>query len=262
MRWLNPEIALGFLVATIFWAAVLGWQASYAPTEKEKQKCYETAKSSGRKTEECKTFWERTTSDPIALYNFGVFVFTGVLGISTIFLWRETRNAAKAALRQTNVMMAVEFPMPLIAAFKLAQYTQIPGETIVADPLPPGPIPPNCRILFAVENKGRTPASMIELCIEKFAGITLPNQPTYTHVTPWPLVLEKGPIWIRGDDQYIVVTAADIRAATAAYQGAGAFWVYGYFAYRNLLKERVEHKFLARWDQTYGFIGENRPRYT
>jgi len=82
------------------------------------------------------------------------------------------------------------------------------------------------------------------------------------HVTPWPLVLEKGPIWIRADDEQIVITAADVGAALAAYQSGGAFWVFGYFAYRNLLNERVEHKFLARWDQTHRFVAENRPRYT
>jgi len=56
--------------------------------------------------------------------------------------------------------------MPLIVGFNLVQYAQIPGETVVADPLPAGPIPSNCRILFCIENKGRTPLRMIELCIE------------------------------------------------------------------------------------------------
>jgi hypothetical protein len=44
LRRLNPEIALGFLLATILWAGVLAWQSSYASTEIEKQACYEVAK--------------------------------------------------------------------------------------------------------------------------------------------------------------------------------------------------------------------------
>jgi hypothetical protein len=75
-------------------------------------------------------------------------------------------------------------------------------------------------------------------------------------------VLEKGPIWIRGEDQQIVITPTEVQAATAAYASAGAFWVFGYFAYRSILNERVEHKFLARWDLAGGFIGENIVGYT
>jgi hypothetical protein len=75
-------------------------------------------------------------------------------------------------------------------------------------------------------------------------------------------MLEKGPIWIRAGDALTEITPADATAAAAAYRNNGAFWIYGYFAYRNLLSERVEHKFLARWDLTQGFIPETRPAYT
>jgi hypothetical protein len=80
---LNPDFVLAFLVASLFWSAVLGWQAAYVPTEKEKQACYEAAKKSGHKTEECKTLWERTTTDPVAL-------FTLVLAFSTVGMWTAT----------------------------------------------------------------------------------------------------------------------------------------------------------------------------
>ena len=115
-------------------------------------------------------------------------------------------------------------------------------------------------MLLGIENKGRTPLRLIELCIEKFAGTTLPANPTYTHIVPWGLMLEKGPLWIRADDELTYITPADVGAAAAVYPN-GAFWVFGYFAYLNLLDERVEHKFLARWDLTLGFCPDNRPGY-
>jgi hypothetical protein len=181
------------------------------------------------------TFWQRTFNDPTAFFTLWVAAFTSILSFSTIGLYVVTRIAANAALRQANVMMAVESPMPLVVGFNIVQYAQIPGETVVADPLPPGPIPLNCRFLFCIENKGRAPVR---------------------------LVLEKGPIWIRGEDRHIVITDADVRAALIAYQNGGAFWGFGYFAYWNLLNERIEHRFLARWDQTHGFLLENRPGYS
>lgn len=96
---LNPLIAIGFLVATLFWAGVLGWQASYAPTEIEKQKCYAAAHESGSKSEECKTLWEKTTSDPVAFFTF-------VLAVSTIGLWGATIFLYRAGEKQIGLARA------------------------------------------------------------------------------------------------------------------------------------------------------------
>jgi hypothetical protein len=257
----NAEIVLGFFVATIFWIAVLGWITSYVPTEVEKQECQQAAKKRGGKPEECKTFWEKTTSDPIAFYGFWTFVFTAVVGVSTTFLWRVTRTSADAALLQANVMMAAESPMPIVVGLKLTQYAAIPGEIVVVDPVPGGHIPTNCRIMIAIENKGRNPCKMAELCVEKFAGLALPARPNYAIIIPWGLVLEKGPIWLRPDDAQSHIAAAEVGAAAAAINGGGAFWVHGYFAYWNLLNEKIVHKFALRWDLTQGFVREDRPGY-
>jgi hypothetical protein len=107
LKWVDPKIAIGFLTATLFWICALGWQSSYAPTEQQKQECYETAKRTGRQSEECKSVWERTTSDPIALYGFGTFIFTAVVGVSTVFLWFATSGTAAIANR---ALMATHRP--------------------------------------------------------------------------------------------------------------------------------------------------------
>jgi hypothetical protein len=172
------------------------------------------------------------------------------------------QQSADAAQTQAAILAAVEGPMPLVHQIKLAKYAKIPGEIIVSDQLPPGPIPSNCRIFVAVENKGRTVLRIVELCIEKFIGSDLPSIPNYAHATSFNFYLEKGPIWLRGSDAQIVVGPADIGAMHAVYPSRGAFWVYGYFAYPDLLNRRVEHKFCARWDQTVGFVPDNRPGYT
>jgi hypothetical protein len=95
-KWLNPEIVLGFLIATIFWATILGWQAAYAPTEQEKDACNQAAKQTGHKTEECKSLWEKTTTDPVPL-------FTLVLAFSTIGLWVATTALYLAGERQLKL---------------------------------------------------------------------------------------------------------------------------------------------------------------
>jgi hypothetical protein len=220
--------------------------------------------------------------------------FTIVLAISTIGLWLATnklwaagekqfgllsetaaaqsrdmqesiaaaQQSADAAQTQAAILAAVEGPMPLVNQIKLAQYANIPGEILISDQLPPGPIPSNCRILVAVENKGRTILRIVELCIEKFTGSDLPSIPDYSHATSFNFYLEKGPIWLRGSDAQIAIGPADIGRMHAVYPRHGAFWVYGYFAYPDLLNRRVEHKFCVRWDQTVGFVPDNRPGYT
>jgi hypothetical protein len=95
----NPEILLGLLLASLFWIVVLGWQASYFPRSQQANDCYETAKKAGTKTDDCKGFWERTTSDPTAAFTLGIFIFNIVLRLSTVALWQVTRRSTDIAER-------------------------------------------------------------------------------------------------------------------------------------------------------------------
>src|SRR5258708_4060813 len=95
-RLINGEIAIGCMFATLFWVAVLGWLTSYAPTEPEKEACYQAAAKSGRSTDECKAFWEKTTGEPVAM-------FTLVLAFSTVGLWIATIGLYRAGERQLGL---------------------------------------------------------------------------------------------------------------------------------------------------------------
>lgn len=65
------------------------------------------------------------------------------------------------------------------------------------------------------------------------------------------------PVWIQPTDELANITPAEVGAPTAVYPH-GAFWAYGYFAYLSFQNERVEQRFLARWDLTQGFVADNR----
>jgi hypothetical protein len=185
-RWLNAQIALGFLIATVLWTGVLGWQAAYAPTEHEKQVCYEAAQKSGHKTEECKSLWERTTSDPVAFFTFWLVVSTVGLGVSTLMLWRagekqlahlETasatqsrdmqasigvaRDATKAADRSAQV---AERALILTDRPWIAVRVEMTGELIFdTDEI-------DAEIGITIKNVGKSPASYLtfhaNLCID------------------------------------------------------------------------------------------------
>jgi hypothetical protein len=263
LKFYIPEIFLGMMLAVaIFVMGGIFWSSGNFPTTKQTtQQQTDNKNSEGKQT---KSIW--IPEDSTGFFTLWVALFTGILAFSTIRLYGATRDAAFAAHKQATISAVVEGPLPLIVSLKIVQYPLIPGTTTLGpdgltDHVQPGPIPPNCRVLIAVENKGRTVARMRELCIEKYIGAVLPANPTYTHVEPWGLMLEKGPIWIQASDALANITPAEVLASIATYPN-GAFWVYGYFAYLDLLNERVEHKFLARWDLASGFVPDNRPGYT
>jgi hypothetical protein len=139
LKRLNPEIVLGALLASVFWAGVLGWQAAYAPTEKEKQECNEAAKKATHKAEECKTLWERTTTDPVAMFTF-------VLAVSTIGLWVATGGlyfAGKQAIKETR----------RIGEAQVRAYVSIKSVTVTFWSLLEHPI-----VKFSAFNTGQSPA--------------------------------------------------------------------------------------------------------
>jgi amino acid permease len=88
MRKLNPEIALGFLVATVFWISVLIWQSYQATVPSE-------------------FFSAKLTDWLLAILTFFLVLFTYRLWRSTDKLWaagekqiavaRDSADAAKSA---------------------------------------------------------------------------------------------------------------------------------------------------------------------
>ena len=94
---INGEIAFGFFCSALFWLAVLGWATSYAPDPEKEKACYQAAAKTGHNTEQCKTLWERTTTDPVAL-------FTLVLSIATVGLWVATLDGIRRQSNETKIL--------------------------------------------------------------------------------------------------------------------------------------------------------------
>lgn len=156
LKKLNPEIALGFLLATIVWIGVLGWSLSYTPPEIEKQTCYETARKTGHKAEECKTLWERTTSDPVAFFTFVLSISTIALFATTVALWRVTRKSADVAER---ALTDLERPYIYLHEIKTDIGVFFNPNTVIREDQGP-------YFQFSVINYGRTPGNMARAMIQ------------------------------------------------------------------------------------------------
>ena len=111
-RLIDGNIAIGFLAGTFFWIVGVGWIASYSPTEPQKNACYQASAKAGRSTDECKTFWEKTTSEPIALFTLVLAISTGGLWVATIGLYagaeRQLRHAEGTAIRELRAYVYLD----------------------------------------------------------------------------------------------------------------------------------------------------------
>jgi hypothetical protein len=109
-RFRTPEVVLGALYGAALMGGIWGWTDSYAPTERQKQECYDRTQRTGQKGDECKTFWERTTSDPVAFFTLVLAVSTGGLWLVTIGLYvageRQIKIAGRAADTAERALVA------------------------------------------------------------------------------------------------------------------------------------------------------------
>jgi hypothetical protein len=224
-RNLHPEIALGFAFATLFWIVVLAWATSYAPTNPEKEACYQAAAKSGRDTHECESFWEKTTSDPVAM-------FTLVLALSTIGLWmatiglyksgqnqlRLTREAEKRELRAYIGHHSIHFENAL--AIKN-------GKEIIA---PLGPVK------YFDWNYGRTPALNVEMFVRTELGRA-----------PEKLLSELEDA-DRQNVVQIVHPGQNLGRIVSRYTPDQTFFMYGYVDYDDIFNDRWRHRFAFSYD--------------
>jgi hypothetical protein len=190
----KSEIGVGFILATIFWIGVLGWQAAYAPTEIEKRQCEETAAKSGHKTEECKTLWERTTSDPVAFFTFWRVVFTGGLTVSIVLLWRAGErqielvregSAAQSRDMQASIgasQRTADAAMLTVGAERAWMiYEDLPIIGIKDSPINGRDIGLSAKPVW--KNMGRSPALMTNIAVSAAViDIRQPSPPSFTAI--------------------------------------------------------------------------------
>jgi hypothetical protein len=259
---LNPEISLGFLAATVLWIGVLGWQASYAPTEIERQKCYAAAHEAGHKSEECKTFWERTTTDPVAFFTLVLAISTVGLWGATIFLYRAGERqikvaeiGAKAADRSARAVIALQLPIIRIHPDKLGY-----GDTLAG-----GLKFEECSVSSVnISNLGPTKAFPLEILYGFTVGNELPSEPSYRY-------LDRFLTNVIFEPNLQVPTGKNLTMALPLKPGQRAdimkgnyLWFYCALRYEDFMGEIHSHGFCWRWAYVGSGLdwrGDDTPAY-
>lgn len=230
------RLSVGFVIATVFWIGVLGWQAAYAPTEIEKRQCEEGARKGNFKSEECKTLWERTTTDPVAFFTFWLVIATGALGALAIVQIRflvsadktarsSARAAERAAITAERALTVVERAFIMISDMNVVTMAQY--GTII-----------DHRISINVLNSGRTPARNYLSNVNLVVIDDLPDNfrfPDRLHDKPTASVV--GP----QSRTYFQVDFF-IQDALATFEKRKKTFIYGWVEYDDLFPHSARHR--------------------
>jgi hypothetical protein len=250
-------MVFGFLIATVFWIVVLGWQAAYAPTEMEKQQCYEAAQKSSHKSEECKTLWERTTSDPVAFFTFWLVISTIGLGISTVMLWlageKQFRHARRTSIVQSRDMqdsieVARRAAIATENAFTLTErafvFVRDARIEIHKDPMSRQIVAFAGKIVW--ENSGDTPTKNLRIHTNlRLFSTLLPGNFDFPDVNPTRASMLIGPK-AAASTMPLVILAHQLKDVR---DGIAHLYMYGWAEYNDIFPGTKRHRteFCHKW---------------
>jgi hypothetical protein len=154
-----------------------------------------TSHEENREGKDGKTFWQRTTDDPIAFFTLLLTLFTAVLAVSTIGLWivtwrgakkqaadmqeslrisrdaaNATEKAASAALKSANALIKADRAHIFVddIVFDLPTKNKMPYE-----------LPRIVKVNVTFVNNGRTAAIIREVNGNVFFSVKMPEIPPY-----------------------------------------------------------------------------------
>jgi hypothetical protein len=195
MRKLNPEIAVGFLVASLFWIGVLGWQwqsspyqsnpagqkpAQHSDPPEQNERAGISAingADAGQHHEQQETkseFWSAKLSD------WALVVFTGLLVLFTYRLWKSTDKLWAAGERQIGAAersasvaerALADIERPYLFVFNVGRLTIQDFYDLEEDE-----VGYNLKVTYEVANHGKIPA-IIESLRANLSVFTDPLDP-------------------------------------------------------------------------------------
>lgn len=203
------------------------------------------------------------TEDAMVTYTFWLMIFTGVLAASTIGLWIATSRSAAIAKKAAKASAAVELPILLLSNIELNQQAIGASE-------PQWELPSRaCTVIMNYRNYGRTPATVVETCIEWELAESLPlKKPTYKSAKPAPsgtVVLPNGSGRLTAGNYDISFTD---EQRTKLTNGQIKLWAYGFVRCQDVLGGKHTFGFCARWQRgsdrlnsPHTFVEDGPPSY-
>ncbi len=217
-----------FLIAASGFILGGSFEATYFPHShlvNQSRPTESDCKCDGEKKNE--SVWERTTSDPIALYTLALTVFTGVLAWATIGLLRETRNTV-------NILSETERPHMLISEIKVKGITSPPDIDGMV----------SIYIDYRTVNYGRSPAFLTDACVNYEIVSILPANPQYVSPIATRFIIAVGG-WY-GSVGKPAATRIDADKIRKVLMGESEIYIIGYIFYTGSSSRPHKSRFCYR----------------
>lgn len=273
-----------FIIFATFLVTAIGWreQASFYKHHHQQQQSSAEHTNKQEQINHKGTFWQRTTDEPIAVFNLLLVIFTAVLavatialGIGTFKLWQTSaiyaghmeesasaaKKAAEAASRQADAFIAVEAPTPAFAGIKIVERLDALGRAGGRDPVVAVPIPEFFQPLIWPINIGKNPLRIMGFCFEHHIGDSLAPIPFYYSIVGTNIVLKQDEpgTWIMQENAVCQLSPEHQRDINS---GKTFLWIFGFIAYLGLLKEVRNLGFSVRWRNGQGLVPDGPPAYS
>jgi hypothetical protein len=247
-----------FLLALVISLAMaVGVMALHLPppiTEEQYAAAQKAAKEAACSYSPLRCFWNWTTHDPVAFFTSVLAVFTGILGVSTIGLWVQTRKAADAAQAAADYIPNVE---------RARLYILVAGSIDPEIKRAAGYDHPNSgdmnlgamSIAYKFKNFGKTPAFIREIGHRIVLAENNPQVVDYISQVPITVAHVLG----EGDETDGIKAdfpPMKVRDAVAIRDAAQTIWLKGYVVFDDAFGKRWEQRFI--WH--YSALTEGRFR--
>ncbi|UCI24446.1 hypothetical protein [Mesorhizobium sp. B2-8-5] len=218
-------------------------QPPHPPTQQQTA-TEDAAKDTGK--EDGETIWQRTISDPLALYTFVLTLFTGVLGASTILLWRENK-------RSVDAIIAADRPRLRLSKLQF-------GRAGNADPLDNAKY---ATVTIGFTNYGDKSAVVTEVCFDHLFAAMVPKRPVYRNKKTYLSL----PVTIAPDSEHVFPPEIiyddgnrQLEEVQHSLDGPESlsnlrFWVFGYIVYIDHLGKEHRTGYLGDWNFDGGGYG-------
>lgn len=241
-----PEIFLGAMLAVAIFAMGALFSSSTSPSRDNKAK---NGAENGRAQIEKRPLLgeDKITDWLLVIFNFGLVV-------STILLWRVTKNAADAT--RVAADSAKESADAAVAAERARFYVVIKTHNVFElisqlDRFPNSPTMPlsfEPKIEYAFKNYGKTPGIILEVAHGLSTNVGPPDYPVYVgadYIFSEHMIAADGETEVLTFDGPIMFqTQAD---GPPLIHGQSNFWFWGRFDYRDVFGRPQVHRFLLRY---------------
>jgi hypothetical protein len=248
MRFRPPEIFLGAFLAVAVFAMGMLASSTLQPQRAEQQAATnQRTNDEGYSRHEAKSLW--IPEDATGFFTLWIAAFTGILAISTIFLWRATRDAAivgraaaDAALLNAEALVSAERAQLFVIVQSNNLHNVLMGARFYRDTesMHNSTIP-RPELEFTIKNTGRTAAIMQDVSYQLIQADAETTFWEYAYQDTIVNAVIEGGNETSPPTPCIFESNLTLADGIAVIDGDRPIYFYGFIIFRDTFKRRYQY---------------------